>query len=175
MLLGENNYHDQLMQLFLRYDERTDALPVLTQLTASRGSLILQMDRDNALCQVRRYAAFSEEIDTLQTPEEKRRHCRKAVEPIIEHPETMCVSYAGQFDWGALADYIKEAYVSCTVLAAPLFVQITALGDAFWLCFLQRDETKIYAKTFVELLRENGIPAELRDCFPEEAVQGELP
>ena len=175
VLLGENNYHDQLMQVFLRYDERTDALPVLTQLTASRGSLILQMDRDNALCHVRRYAAFSDEIDALQTPEEKRRHCQKAVEPIIERPETMCVSYAGLFDWGALADYIKEAYVSCTVLAAPLFVQITALGDAFWLCFLQRDETTLYAKTFVELLRENGISAELTDSFPEEAVEGYLP
>ena len=175
VLLGENNYHDQLMQVFLRYDERTDALPVLTQLTASRGSLILQTDRDNALCQVRRYAAFSAEIDALPTPEEKRRHCRKAVEPIIEHPETMCVSYAGQFEWGALAGYIKEAYVSCTVLAAPLFVQITALRDAFWLCFLQRDETTVYAETFVELLRENGIPAELTDSFPEEAVEGWLP
>ena len=175
VLLGENNYHDQLMSLFLRYDERTDAMPVLTQLTASRGSLILQMDRDNALCQVRRYAAFSEEIDALQTPEEKRRHCQKAVEPIIEHPETMCVSYAGQFDWGPLAEHMKEAYVSCTVLAAPLFVQITALGDAFWLCFLQRDETRVYAETFVELLRENAIPAELTDSFPEEAVRGFLP
>ncbi|MBO4880021.1 MAG: hypothetical protein J5544_07140 [Clostridia bacterium] len=174
-LLGENNYHDQLMQVFLRYDERTDALPVLTQLTASRGSLILQTDRDNALCRVRQYAAFSDEIDALQTPEEKRRYCQKAIEPIIEHPETMCISYAGQFAWGPLADHMKEAYVSCTVLAAPLFVQITALGDAFWLCFLQRDETTIYAKTFVELLRENGIPAEYVDGFPEEAVEGWLP
>ncbi|MBO4873044.1 MAG: hypothetical protein J5496_06485 [Lachnospiraceae bacterium] len=174
-LLGENNYHDQLMQLFLRYDERTDAMPVLKQLTASRGSLILQMDQDNALCHVRRYAAFSEEIDALNMPEEKRRHCQKAIEPIIEHPETMCVSYAGRFDWGCLAAYIKEAYVSCTVLAAPLFVQITALGDAFWLSFLQRDETTVYAKTFVGLLRENGIPAELTDSFPEEAVEGYLP
>ena len=175
VLLGENNYHDQLMQVFLRYNEKTDALPVLKQLTISRGSLILQIDRDNALCHVRRSAAFSAEIDALQTPEEKRRHCQKAVEPIIEHPETMCVSYAGLFDWGALADYIKEAYVSCTVLAAPLFVQITALGDTFWLCFLQRDETTIYAETFVELLRENGISAELTDSFPEEAVEGYLP
>ena len=174
-LLGENNYHDQLMPVFLRYNERIDALPVLEQLTVSRGSLILQTDRDNALCHVRRSAAFSEEIDALQTPEEKRRHCQKAVEPIIEHPETMCVSYAGLFDWGTLADYIKEAYVSCTVLATPLFVQITALGGAFWLCFLQRDETRIYAETFVELLRENGISAELTDSFPEEAVEGYLP
>ena len=174
-LLGENNYHDQLMPVFLRYDERTDAMPVLGQLTASRGSLILQTDRDNALCHVRRCAAFSEEIDALRTPEEKRRHCRKAVEPIIEHPETMCVSYAGLFDWGALAAYMKEAYVSCTVLAAPLFVQITALGDAFWLCFLQRDETTIYAETFAQLLRENGIAAEFTDSFREEAVRGFLP
>ena len=175
VLLGENNYHDQLMQVFLRYDERTDALPVLTQLTASRGSLILQMERDNALCHVRSSAAFSEEIDALQTPEEKRRYCQKAVEPIIEHPETMCVSYAGMIDWGALAGYIREAYVSCTVLAAPLFVQVTSLGDTFWLCFLQQDETEIYAKTFVDLLRENGIDAELTESFPEETVKGYLP
>ena len=60
-------------------------------------------------------------------------------------------------------------------MVAPLFVQITALGEAFWLCFLQRDETTIYAKTFVELLRENGILAEFTDSFPEEAVEGYLP
>lgn len=175
VLLGENNFHDQLMQVFLRYDERTDALPVMTQLTASRGSLILQMDRDNALCHVQRCVEFDEEIDALQTPEEKRRHAQKAIEPIIEHPETMCVSYAGMIDWGALIGYMKEAYVSNTVLAAPLFVSITALGDAFWFCFLQRDETEIYAKTFVSLLEDNGISAELTESLPEKAVEGYLP
>lgn len=175
VLLGENNYHDQLMTVFLRYDERTDALPVLSQLTASRGSLILQTDRDNALCHVRQSTAFFEEIDALRTPEEKRQRCRKVIEPIIQHPETMCVSYAGAIDWHALAAYMKAAYVSCTVLAAPLYVQITALGDSFWLCFLQRDETDIYARIFVALLRENGIRAELIDSFPEESVKGFLP
>lgn len=34
--------------------------PYFLVYTNTRGSLILQMERDNALCQVRQYAAFSE-------------------------------------------------------------------------------------------------------------------
>ena len=147
----------------------------MTQLTASRGSLILQMDHDNVLCQVRSGAALSNEVDALKTTEEKRLLCRKVIESIIRHPETMCVSYAGNINWGSPAAYMKEAYVWATVLAAPLFVQITALNDSFWFNFLQRDETDIYAKTFVDILKENGVAAELTDTFCEDAFEGYIP
>lgn len=112
-MLGENNYHDQLMPMMLRCDERTDALPVLTQLTASRGSLLLQMEHDNVLCHARACAALSDEID--------------------------------------------------------------ALNRAFYLSFLQRDDTELYARTFVSVLRENGIEAELTDSFREDGFRGFIP
>lgn len=174
-LRDENNYHDQVMPLFVQYDARTDALPVVTQLTVSRGSMLVQMTRASVQNHVRELLAFSEALDALQTTDEKRALCRSRLEPIIQNPETMCVSYPGHIEWNALSGYMREVHMRCTVLAAPIFVAISTLGDTFWFCFMQRDETDLYAQTFVDILRENGIAAELVEAFREEALEGIIP
>ena len=40
---------------------------------------------------------------------------------------------------------------------------------------MQRDETDLYGQTFVDILRENGIAAELVEAFREEPLEGIIP
>ena len=108
----------------------------------------------------------------MQTADEKRALCRSRLEPILQNPETMCVSYPGRVERDALSGYMREIHMRCTVLAAPIFVSIATLGDTFWFCFMRRDGTDLYCQTFVDILRENGIAAELVEAFREETPEG---
>ena len=111
----------------------------------------------------------------MQTADEKRALCRSRLEPILQNPETLCVSYPGHIEWDALSGCMREIHMRCTVLAAPIFVSIATLGDTFRFCFIQRDETDLYAQTFVDILRENGIAAELVAAFRDEPLEGIIP
>ena len=167
-LLGENNYHDQLTPLMLRYDERMEKMSMDRQLTASRGSLFLQASWENMLCRIRGSIAFAEELEHLPTVEDRRAASRGAVSQFIQNPETMCVTYPGNTQWGDMSRYIREMYMHTTVLSAPLMVVLHPMNDSFYFTFHQRDDTPAYVNAFVDLLREHGITAETRgDHAPE--------
>ena len=167
-LLGENNYHDQLSPLMLRYDERMEKLSMDRQLTASRGSLFLQSSWENMLCSIRWNIAFSRELESMPTVEARRAASRNSVAQFVKNPETMCVTYPGNVQWGSLSRYVREMYIHTTVLSAPLMVVLHPMNGSFFFTFHQRDRSPLFADTFVALLNEHGIAAETRGpCAPE--------
>lgn len=169
ILCGENNYHDQLTPLMLRYDEKIERLPIDRQFTASRGSLFLQSEEENMLCRIKWNIDFAEELEHLPTVEERRAASKSSVKQYIMNPETMCVTYPGNTQWGDLGRYIRELYMHTTVLSAPLMVVFHHMNGSFWYTFHQRDNTSAYADTFVALLKQYGIQAEVTGCaVPDE-------
>ena len=164
-LLGMNNYHDQVTTVMLRYDEKTDRLPMDRQMTAGRGSLFLQCDPDNMLCRIRDSIRFVSSVESMQTVEERRAAYRQASSLFIDNPETLCVTYPGNTQWGSPAEHIRDLWIYNSVLAVPLFVVVYPLNDSFCFTFQQRDNTGIYAAAFVSLLKENGIDAEITGCI----------
>ena len=175
VLLGENNYHDQLTPLLLRYDEKMESLPMDRQFTASRGSLFLQSEEENMLCRIKWSLDFSEALEKLPTAEERRAASKKSQEQYIRHPETMCVTYPGNIKWGALSLYIRELYIHTSVLSAPLMVAFHPMNGSFWFTFHQRDNTSVYADTFVALLKKHGIGAEVTGCAAPEDCRVYIP
>ncbi len=164
VLCGENNYHDQLTPLMLRYDEKLERLPFDRQFTASRGSLFLQSAEENMLCRIKWSIDFAEKLEQLPTVEERRAASKSSVEQFIRNPETMCVTYPGNIQWGGLSRYIREMYMHTSVLSAPLMVVCHPMNGSFWFTFHQRDNTPAYADTFVALLKKHGIGAEVTGC-----------
>ena len=160
-LLGENNYHDQLSPVMLRFDEKMERLPIDRQFTACRGSLFLQNDWSNMLCRIRDSIAFSEELKRLPTVDARRSASRAAVSQFIKNPETMCVTYPGNIRWGSTGRHIREVWMHTSVLSAPLMVVAATLNDSFFFTVQQRDNTGIYADTFASLLCQYGIEAEV--------------
>ena len=148
----------------LRYDERMEKLSMDQQLTASRGSLFLQSSWENMLCRIRGSIAFSEELDRMPAVQERRAASRGAVAQFIQNPETMCVTYPGNTQWGSLRRYIRELYMHTSVLSAPLMVVLHPMNGSFFFTFHQRDHTPVYADTFVALLKEHGVSAETTGC-----------
>ena len=174
-LLGANNYHDQLTPLMLRYDERMEKLSMDQQLTASRGSLFLQSSWENMLCRIRGSIEFSDELDRMPAVEERRAASRGAVAQFIQNPETMCVTYPGNTQWGSLSRYIRELYMHTSVLSAPLMVVLHPMNGSFFFTFHQRDHTPVYADTFVALLKEHGVSAETTGCSAPENCRVYIP
>lgn len=174
-LLGENNYHDQLSPLMLRYDARMEKLPMDRQLTSSRGSLFLQSSWENMLCRIRGSIAFSKELERMPTVAERRAASRGALSQFIQNPETMCVTYPGNVRWGSMGRYIRDFFIHTTVLSAPLMVVLAPLNDSFFFTFHQRDHTTAYADAFVALLKEHGITAETRGIGAPENCRVYIP
>ena len=158
-LLGPNNYHDQLAPLMLRYEREADQLPFKEQLTLSRQTLRKRSEWNNMLCQIRSNVEFAEKITSLPTVEERRAFQMESTSQFLRYPETMCVTYPGRTDWGPLLAHLTELRVFASVLCAPLMVILSPMGDTFYFTFQQRDDTDIYARTFVSLLQELKIPA----------------
>lgn len=175
VLLGENNYHDQLTPLMLRYDEKTERLPMDRQFTASRGSLFLQSSEENMLCRIKWNIDFAEELEHLPSVEERRAASKRSVEQFIRNPETMCVTYPGNTQWGDLSRFVREMYMHTTVLSAPLMVVFHPMNGSFWFTFHQRDNTSAYADTFVALLKKHGIGAEVMGCAAPEDCSVYIP
>ena len=121
------------------------------------------------LCRIRWNIDFAEELERLPTVEERRAASKSSVKQYIMNPETMCVTYPGNTQWGELGRYIRELYMHTTVLSAPLMVVFHHMNGSFWFTFHQRDNTSAYADTFVALLKQHGIDAEVTGCaVPDE-------
>ena len=174
-LLGPNNYHDQLSPVMLRYDDRMEKLPMDRQFTASRGSLYLQCSWENMLCRIRANIAFSDSLERMDTVDQRRAASREAVAQFIENPETMCVSYPGNTQWGSLSRYIREFYIHTSVLSAPLMIVASPMNDSFFFTFHQRDHTAAYTEAFAALLNEHGIAAEITGFGDAESCRVYIP
>ncbi len=158
---GAENYHDQVTLLSVRYDDKIDAFPMDKQLTVTRGQLLVQGGEENTLYDIKKKAEFAVKLDALKTVDEKRALYRNSPEQVVNQPETCTVSYVGNIKWGAVAEYLEEVYVSCRALVSPLMVTLIPLNGWFYYCFMQRDDTPVYAEAFVGLLKEAGVKAKV--------------
>lgn len=118
---------------------------------------------------------LAETLEQLPTVEERRTASKKSVEQFIRHPETMCVSYPGNIQWGELSRYIRDLYIHTSVLSAPLMVLFHPMNGSFWFTFHQRDNTSAYADTFALLLKKHGIGAEVTGCAAPEDCRVYIP
>ncbi len=166
--IGEDNFHDQVTMLALRYDDRMDALPMETQLICSRGQIILQSDPENMIYDIKTKALFTLKLDALNTAEERRSLYKNSPEQIVNNPETFASSYVGKISWGSIEPFMEGVFLSCSALVAPLMTVSTTLNGYFSICFIQRDNTDVYAKSFVRLLKQSNIYAEIVESEPEE-------
>ena len=172
---GEENNLDQVTMLSLRYDDRMDALPMETQLTCSRGQIILQSDPQNMLYDIKTKALFANRLDSLKTAEERRALYKNSPQQVINNPETFASSYIGRINWGSIEPFIEDIFLSCSALVSPLMTVCVPVNGYFDICFIQRDNTDIYAKTFVSLLTQRGIKAEIVETEPEEIATVTFP
>ncbi len=166
--IGEENYHDQVTMLAIRYDDRMNALPMETQLTCSRGQIILQSDPVNMLYDIKTKALFSHKLDALKTAEERRSLYRDSPEQVVNNPETFASSYIGKINWGSIEPFMEGVFLSCSALVAPLMTVCVPLNGYFNICFVQRDNTDAFAETFVKILKQNDIEAGIVESEPEE-------
>ena len=173
--LGEENHHDQVTLLGLRYDDRMNAMPMETQLTCSRGQLILQSDPENMLYDIKTKALFSLKLDALKTAEERRALYKNSPEQIVINPESFASSYIGRVNWGSIEPFMEGIFLSCSALVSPLMAISVPFNGHINLCFVQRDNTDVFAKTFVRLLNKNGIEASIVDSEPEEIATVTFP
>ena len=72
------------------------------------------------------------------------------------------VSYVGKANFGEAEKYVKEFHAwSATVM--DITIQISAVNGRFTLDFMQKFQSPVYLKAFLQELADNGIVYELQD------------
>lgn len=171
---GSANYHNQVVEHTVIFDERINRLPIDMQLTAIRGMLILQSDEDNVYYKLRERAEFDRKIDDIPTPEGRRKACRQMGELIIENPETCAVSYPGRIKWGSIESYIREITLHVSTLSAAIMLAIYPVNGWFYITMLVDHTSDAYVRKMVELLNENEITAEYLYSFEHRLCEVQL-
>jgi len=172
---GEANYHNQVIELSLIYDEKMDSLSMDKQFTCSRGRLILQGDSDNVLYRLRERALFNESLEEIPEHSKRRQIYKDNARLIIDNPETAAVSYVGQIKWGSTEKYIERITIHSSALAAPILMGIFPLNGWFNITVMLDQTADILIHTLVDTLNENGIETEYGYRFDDDLCTIEFP
>ncbi len=172
---GENNYHDQVVENCIIYDERMNAFPREKQFTVARGKMIVQSEPENVLYTIRQRAEFALSVDDIPNPSDRRQAYKDNARLIIENPESMAISYEGRIRWGAIEKYIKYMTINVSALSAPVLVNTVPVNGWFYISMLLDHTSDDYVRTLVKLLNDNDIEAEYLFDYPNDHCKVEFP
>jgi hypothetical protein len=129
------------------------------QNTILRGQIIIDSDRENALCAVDRLVSAMPEGVTLR---EKQSAMRCFVARSTQN-KTFGISYVGKMDWCGLDRYIEDIHVYIGEKATPnmLLIEVMTIGEDFSINFMQGGRGRRYLDSFIEQLCGFGIPVRL--------------
>lgn len=172
---GEANYHNQIVEMTIVYDDRLNRLPMDKQLTAGRGNVILQSAPENVLYRERERMLLAASLDELPTINERRQACRDAASLIVDNPETIVITYPGRINWGGIEPYIKDITLNISALSAPIITALFAHNGVFDITMMLDHASSKYPMALVDKLREHGIDAEYIRSFPDELCSVSFP
>lgn len=162
--LGKPLAHQSLSPiLHLKYSERLTGADMAKLCTCTRGMIMVQGLEENMLVQVRKGLQTIERLKGMSHAE-KLQFMQRAAQGLGS--DTFKVSYMGRIGWGAMEPYLKKLYSNVDVLNSGVMIEMQACNGYFDFSFLQEFSEDLYVKRFMELLREENIPAEVSDPAP---------
>ena len=167
-----NTYEDLTRTIHIKYTRNMSDWPTDELGTITRGMVLLQSQKENAVYDLKKLMEYHKKIDSFPTLEEKREFCRTQGKFIGDVRDTFNVSYVGKSDWGSLAQYIQSVY---TVANGHLNVEINSCNDKFFLCFHQVVNNKGYFEAFLKVLDEEGIKYTVKGFFERNMPGTKLP
>lgn len=168
----QDSYKDLTRTLHLKYTREMAKWPTDMLGTVTRGMVMLQSQPENARYDLRNLMEYHKKIDSFPTLAQKREFCRENGKFIGAVRDTYNVSYAGKFDWGSLAPYIKSLY---SITNGHLNVEINAINGKFFVCFHQVVSNKGYFEAFCNVLDREGISYKMTGFFERNLPGTQLP
>ena len=169
-----NTHCDFLSHVYVDFD-RDKLYGDLEKLgTMTRGQIILQTDPSVSHRQVRQLFELYEETDRQHGLKAKRKYMADhsiSTGKDAQHG-SFILNYTGQVDWGDLADYI-DWYAF--VIEGHFTIEIAAMADKIYVCFMQLIDTDKYTNALREELNKVGIPSTEYGPFPKRLPGHELP
>ncbi len=172
---GENNYHDQVVENCIIYDDRLNSFPRDKQFTVGRGKMIVQSEPENVLYTIRQRAEFALSMDDIPDPVSRRQAYKDNARLIIENPESMAISYEGRIRWGAIEKYIEYISVNVSALSAPVLVNTVPVNGRFYISMMLDHTSDDYVQTLIKLFNDNDIEAEYLFDFSNDHCKVEFP
>jgi len=146
---------------FLEYEEQVRKLPLPEQAKAYRNMVAAQTGEEIVLSGVAHTASLTKMLLAKESHKERLEMMAKVAEAANRFAAAN-VSYVGKANFGEAEKYVKEFHAwSATVM--DITIQISAVNGRFTLDFMQKFESPVYLKAFLQELADNGIVYELQD------------
>lgn len=151
-----NTYVNLLGFLFFSFTQEMNNWDLKQLGIFTREKMKQQLDPKYSKYSIKRTMEFFNEIDKISGTKEKTEYASKNNVSMGNH-DISCsyfVSYTGYLDWGEVADYIDSYFY---VVDGHNVLELSAIKDKIFCCFIQLLKTKKYLNAFKEVLDENKI------------------
>ena len=146
---------------FMEYDEQLCKLPLPEQVKAYRKMIAAQTSEASVLSGVAHTAGLTKMLLAKKTHKDRLEMVAK-VDEAANRFAAANVSYVGKANFGEAEKYVKEFHAwSATIM--DITIQISAVNGRFTLDFMQKFQSPVYLKAFLQELADNGIVYELQD------------
>ena len=161
MLNAPHTHHNCVQTVFFNYTDRIKAMPFDRQCTVHRGTTFIQSDADLIKMKMQAKAnSMKMLLDRMPTIEMKKQTFAKMLSGGKLY-FTYLVSYVGKWKFKQLEPYILEFWTHVPI-ANDLVTEIASISGNICLSIHQDFEGDSVANAFLEELKKNNIPYEVK-------------
>ncbi len=153
-----DTYRDMVRLLRVKYTIDMADWPIEKLSTVTRGKMFLQMQPELSWAEYKKVMAYRDGIDAIQDYEGKRKYADENSPIKRGFIDTYTISYAGNSEWGGLADYVDSVF---SITDGNLMLELNALPGKICVSFQQILQDDRYLKHFIGVLDEEGIHYEI--------------
>ena len=167
-----NTTCDIVRQIYVCYPDQLADAPLEKLCTITRGTVILQSQKENAVYDGRRVLDRFSAVESLPTLEEKKAYCQQNTFLAALVHNSCVVSYTGQTKWGDMLNYIEGGDI---ITDGHLMLEVISLGDKIGVSFQQVVKDTRYVEGFIRELENVNIPYQVSGPFDKNLAGLTLP
>lgn len=156
VLRKKTSHHSVISQAFLEYGERMEHMELTHQATAFRGMVILQSQPENVLTSVRNNIRFIKKLDEMPDLAARKAFMAGVIQRNML-VDTFKVSYAGSHSMGPADPYTEMVLPFIDIHGAGAMLEVSAIGEYFYIIFMQESDDTRYLEAFLRELEAAGI------------------
>jgi hypothetical protein len=155
-------HHDLLSHVFALIPPEARDWPVHKICTLIRGSTIMQIQPEYAYDTLRRFYAYTDQVDGAVGLKNKNKCAAQHSHRVPDVHNSVMINYMGREDWGSMTEYVERAHV---ITDAHLLFELLDVGENFCISLMQLNKKTLYKDCFCQVLEEEGIPYRVVGMF----------
>ena len=168
----DESYRDFVRFIHVRYEWSMKDETVKKLNMRARGAVIQQNQPELSCERFDKKQKIHDGIDAQPDLKSKKRFALQNSNFRSDPRDIYTISYVGQTDWGGMEEHIKGFY---TITDGDLMLELNALKDKFCITFQLVNRDRKPLELFCELLKQEGVPYRVSDCFARCLPKIQLP